>query len=179
MRRILSLILLLACTLPAFAQQTNMELSTLRIGPFKVLMDKAEAEALAHKPLLTATEKNEYKGETVVKYNNELLKVTINQQYAGENLPDKEVITSMSTTSAKFRTKSGMGVGSTRYELLNTYKDYSNFEVYGGWDENSEKRSKTISYMVLRDEDAMTSLSFKMVNNVVVEISVYQDEGGC
>ncbi|WP_222164760.1 hypothetical protein [Edaphocola aurantiacus] len=179
MRRILPFLMLLACTIPAFAQQANMELSTLRIGPFKIFMDKAEAEALAHKPLLTATEKNDYKGETVVKYNNELLKVTINTQYVGENQPEKEVITNMSTTSAKFRTKSGMGVGSTRYELLNTYKDYSNFEVYAGWEEDNEKRSKNISYFVLKDLDAMTSLSFKLVNNVVVEINIYQDEGGC
>jgi hypothetical protein len=171
--------MLLACIVPAFAQQANMELSTLRIGPFKIFMDKAEAETLAHKPLLTATEKNEYKGETVVKYNNELLKVNISQQYAGENQPDKEVITSMSTTSAKFRTKSGMGVGSTRYDLLNTYKDYSNFQVYAAGEEDGDKRSKSVSYFVLNDLDAMTSISFKMVNNVVVEINVYQDEGGC
>lgn len=179
MRRIASLILLLSCSFLSFAQQTNMELSTLRIGPFKVFMDKSEAESLAHKPLLTASEKNEYRGETVVKYNSELLKVTINSQYVGENQPEKEVITNMSTTSSKFRTKSGMGVGSTRYELLNTYKDYGNFQVYTGWDENSEKRSKTISFFVLTDVDASTSLSFKLVNNVVVEISVYQDEEGC
>lgn len=179
MRRFLSLCATLLFALPAFAQQANMELSTLRIGPFKINMDKSEAEALAHKPLLTATEQNEYKGETVVKYNNELLKVTINQQYDGEDQQQKELITNLSTNSSKFRTKSGMGVGSTRYELLNTYKDYSNFEVFAGWEEESDSRSKTISFFVLKDGDAMTALSFKMVNNVVVEINIFIDEGGC
>ncbi|RQO32663.1 hypothetical protein DBR32_00910 [Taibaiella sp. KBW10] len=178
MKYIFSLVCLFF-TVNTFAQQANMEVSTLRIGPFKINMDKAEAESNAHKPLLTAKESNQYNGETVVKYNNELLKVTINLQYNGENKPEKETVTNLSTTSNKFRTKSGMGIGSTRSELLNTYKDFSNFEVFAAWEENGEGRSKTISYFVLKDLDASTALSFKLVNNVVVEISVYMDEGGC
>lgn len=35
----------------------------------------------------------------------------------------------LSTTSSKFKTKSGMGVGSTKAQLLSTYKDYPNFSV--------------------------------------------------
>lgn len=166
-------------SMQSFAQTANMEVSTLRIGPFKINMDKSEAESYARKPLLTAKESNQYNGETTVKYNNELLKVNINSQYDGENKPEKEVITNLSSTSTKFRTKSGMGIGSSRSELINTYKDFSNFEVFTGWEENGEGRSKTTSYFVLKDVDAGTALSFKLVNNIVVEISVYIDEEGC
>ncbi len=95
---------------------------------------------------------------------------------ARKNLLNLPYIAS-STKSAKFRTKSGIGVGSTKDELIVAYKNYPNFSVHQGWDDNGENRSKTISYFNLSDSDAATQLSFKLENNIVTEVSVYINEG--
>ena len=70
-----------------------------------------------------------------------------------------------------------MGVGNTKDELIEAYKNYPNFSVSQGWDDKGEKLSNTISYFNLSDNDASTELSFKLENNVVVEVSIYINEG--
>ena len=67
-----------------------------------------------------------------------------------------------------------MGVGSTKDELLNAYKNYPNYSVNQSWEENE---SKTTSFFRLTDIDARTELSFKLVNNTVVEVTIYVNEG--
>jgi hypothetical protein len=52
-----------------------------------------------------------------VKYNGEVINIEVFQGYGGESKPDAVTITGMTTTSKKFRTKSGMGVGSTGMNL--------------------------------------------------------------
>lgn len=46
------------------------------------------------------------------------------------------------------------------------------------WDGNG-KPCKTVSYFVLTGSDAGSTLSFKLVNNITVEVSVYPIEEGC
>lgn len=68
-----------------------------------------------------------------------------------------------------------MGVGNTRDELINTYKTYPNFEV--NQYKNPEDPSKTEAYFTLDDIDAGTYLTFKMENNVVIEVNIVINEG--
>ncbi|MEF9477634.1 hypothetical protein OWR28_07835 [Chryseobacterium sp. 1B4] len=82
----------------------------------------------------------------------------------------------MTTTSKKFKTKSGIGVGSTRDDLINAYRNYPNFSVRPDWDKN-DKPVKDSGYFNIEDSQAGTLLSFKFVNNIVTEISVYLNEG--
>jgi hypothetical protein len=70
-----------------------------------------------------------------------------------------------------------MGVGNTKNELIEAYKNYPNFSVNQGWEDNSEKTSKTISYFNLSDLDATTELSFKLENNIVTQVSIFINEG--
>ena len=94
--------------------------------------------------------------------------------YLSEAEQNVETIQHLATKSKKFRTKSGMGVGSTKDELLNAYKNYPNYSVNQSWEENE---SKTTSFFRLTDIDARTELSFKLVNNTVVEVTIYVNEG--
>lgn len=55
---------------------------------------------------------------------------------------------------------------------------FPKFQVHPEWDGNG-KPSKTVSYFVLTDSDAGSTLSFKLVNNITVEVSVYPIEEGC
>jgi hypothetical protein len=164
----------------SIAQQSNtgLELTTLRIGVFKVFMDKAEAEKILSKTLKSAKESNNYDGNNTITYNGDIITLEVLPRYISDKSPDKDQIVSIATVSKKYRTKSGMGVGSTRYELLESYKDFPSFEMYPEWMEDG-KASTNVSYFVLNDNTAATCLVFKMVKNIVVEIRVAINEGGC
>ncbi|MCJ7934929.1 MAG: hypothetical protein MUW56_15230 [Chryseobacterium sp.] len=153
--------------------QENFEVSTLRIGPYKVFMPKAEAEKIA------GTKLNIADGEkkNMVKYNGETIQIELFNHYVNEANPSVPSITYMTTTSKKFKTKSGIGVGSTRDDLVNAYRNYSSFSVRPDWDDKNEKPIKDAGYFTLEDSQAGTQLTFKFVNNIVTEISVYLNEG--
>ncbi|AZA79451.1 hypothetical protein EG347_19065 [Chryseobacterium sp. G0186] len=171
MKKIISLFLLVL-TFGSMAAQENFELSTLRIGPFKIFMEKSEAEKIAGAKLKISDGEQ----KNVVKYNGETINIEVFQGYGGEAKPDAVTIAGMTTTSKKFKTKSGMGVGSTRDELINAYKNYPTFSVRPDMDNNG-KRIKDAGYFNIEDYDAGTQLTFKFVNNIVTEITVYINEG--
>lgn len=149
----------------------NFELSTLRIGEYTIFMKKEAAEKLSK----TKFQKfDDYEYKTTVNYFGEKIELVGYKSYISEAEPDVETVQCLGTKSKKFRTKSGIGVGNTRDELLNTYKNYPNFSVSQSWDDNE---SKSTSYFRLSDYDARTELSFKMINNVVVEVTIYVNEG--
>lgn len=153
--------------------QENFEVSTLRIGPYKVFMKSAEVEKL------TGTKLRLMDGgfKNAVKYNGETIMISTTQEYDNDG---KETtgysIYGVSTTSKKFKTKSGIGIGSTKDDILNAYKNYPNYSVSPGWSDQGVKL-KNESYFTMSDSDAGTELSFKMVNNIVTEISVSLNEG--
>lgn len=149
----------------------NYELSTLRIGEYKIFMKKEVAEQLAKK---TFQKFDDYESKNSVNYFGEKIELVGYETYLSETEQNVETIQHLATKSKKFRTKSGMGVGSSKEELLNAYKNYPNFSVNQSWDENE---SKTTSYFRLTDVDANTELSFKLVNNIVVEVMIYVNEG--
>lgn len=168
-----TIMLFLTFLFTAANARDNFDLSTLRIGPFHLKMDIVEADKIAGRKIKSSNsnglEKINYKGETVMLYV---------YGYTGGNNMEARMIGNITTRSAKFRTRSGMGVGSTRDQLIGVYRNFPSFRVYPEWDDNG-KPSKTVSYFVLSDSDAGSTLSFKLVNNITVEVSVYPIEGGC
>ena len=177
MKKLLILSMFLFGMIQSFAQD-NFDISTLRIGPFTIGMKDKAAEQFTKSKLVVYNGPNEYNKKNKVNYNGEIIGITIMETWddAGEKLRGYQIY-SLSTTSKKFRTKSGMGVGSTKEELLDAYKNYPNFSVNQMWDEKSEKLSSTMSNFVLTDNDAGTNLSFTLINNVVIEVNVYMNEG--
>ena len=177
MKKLFSLLLVLGA-LKGYAQEPNWNLSTLRIGPFKVHMKEAEAIELARKPLKVPSESNEYNGSTVVKYNNELLEVSLAQGYVDEQNQDGVFVSEISTKSTRFKTKSGIGIGSTREELWAAYKDFSRIEIFKPYDENG-KRIESDRNFTIYDDEAGTMLTFVLRNNKVAEIKVAIAYEGC
>ncbi|MBB4807813.1 hypothetical protein HNP38_003129 [Chryseobacterium defluvii] len=152
--------------------QENYEVSTLRIGPYKMFMEKAAAEKLAGMKLIP----NDGESKSTIKYHGETILIDIYERYINESKPNELSVYGLSTKSKKFRTKGGIGVGSTRDEVINAFKNYSSFSSYPGWNDKGEK-VKNESRFVLNDDDAGTVLSFKIVDNIVTEVSVYMNEG--
>lgn len=171
MKKIISLFIFVL-VFGSMSAQENFEISTLRIGPYKIFMEKSEAEKIAGIKLKSSDSES----KNVVKYNGEIINIEIFQGYGGAAKPDAVTIAGMTTTSKKFRTKSGMGVGSTRDELINAYRNYPIFSVRPEVDDNG-KRIKDAGYFNIEDYDAGTQLTFKFVNNIVAEITVYINEG--
>ncbi|KAA2217776.1 hypothetical protein [Chryseobacterium sediminis] len=171
MKKIISIIIF-SLTFTYMNAQENFEVSTLRIGPFKVFMPKVEAEKIAGTKL---TNSNSEK-KNLIRYNGEIIQIDLFDNYINEANPSVPSVTYMTTKSKKFKTKSGIGVGSTRDDLINAYRNYPNFSVRPDWDDNS-KPIKDSGYFNIEDSQAGTQLSFKFVNNIVTEISVYLNEG--
>ncbi len=152
--------------------QSNFELSTLRIGPFHLKMSIDEAEKIAGKKLQT----NEiYTSFNAVRYNNEVVNLNI-YEILNENNSKEKKIAQIKTKSPKFKTKSGAGVGTTRHQLLEMYKDFPSFEIFQSWNEDGTI-SKVESVFNLNDTTSGSILMFSLRNNIVVEVSVFYDEG--
>ena len=177
MKKLLILSMLLFGMIHSFAQD-NFDISTLRIGPFTVFMKDKAAEAFTKSKLVVYDGPNEYNKGNKVNYNGEIIEIIIMEIWDDEGKKENGYqIYSLSTKSKKFRTKSGMGVGSTKDELIDAYRNYPNFSVNQMWDEKTEKLSTSKSSFVLTDNDAGTYLSFTMINNVVTEVNVHMSEG--
>ena len=161
----------------SFAQD-NFDISTLRIGPFTINMKDKAAEKFTTSKLVIYDGPNEYNKGNKVNYTGEIIEIIIMEIWDDEGKKENGYqIYSLSTKSKKFRTKSGMGVGSTKDELIEAYRNYPNFSVNQMWDEKTEKLSTSKSSFVLTDNDAGTYLSFTMINNVVTEVNVHMSEG--
>lgn len=117
--------------------------------------------------------------KNTVTYNGEIIQVFTSRHYDNNGKETNSLmIHGLSTTSKKFKTKSGIGVGSSKDEVINAYKNYYSYSVYPGWDDQGALQ-KNVSYFELNDTDAKTVLTFKTVNNIVTELSVSINEGCC
>ena len=175
MKKLLLLGLFLFAVNLSFAQQ-NFDMSTLRLGDFTINMTNKAAEKVTKSKIKVVNTDN-YQ-PTMVNYLGENVEVVFAR--SSNEVGDYDgnfTIFSLSTKSKKFRTKSGMGVGRTKNELFEAYKNYSNFCINQSWDEKTQKQSTVNSTFVLSDNEANTMLSFILRNNVVVEISIYLNEG--
>lgn len=157
--------LLLLFPLLAIAQQNT--LSTVGIGNFTLNMKSSDAEKQKDKKTVyTAYEK----------FNNaKFAKDEVHILYNGE--ASNAVILELRTQSSIYKTKSSIGVGSTRKQLFDAYiSSYPNFRVNQGYNVNG-KQIKNESYFSLEDRDANSMLNFKIKDDIVTEISVFYIEG--
>lgn len=172
MKKVFILIVLLF-SITIFSQE-NFEITTLRIGGINLKMKVEEVEKIAGYKLKTY---DAYERSNEISYYGEKINVTISEYI--ENDKVAKTLYFISTKSKKFKTKSGIGVGNTKQELFDAYKDFQKFEYYPSTDKNTNKYSKEVYYFSLSDLDNNTVLIFKLENNVITEISVGPDESCC
>lgn len=171
MKKVALLILMLLFTYSS--AQENFELTTMRIGPFHLKMDVNEADKIAKKPL--SAKKNE--GNNVINYQGEIVEVHVYETSDSETGTSR-TIGFLKTSSKKFRTKSGVGVGSSKDELIDAFRNFKSFCIMPERNDDGSP-SATESSFVLTDVDAYTFIRFSMKNNIVYDVGIYFDEGGC
>ncbi|WP_228442450.1 hypothetical protein [Chryseobacterium indologenes] len=97
MKKIISLCMLVMAFSYMSAQE-NFEISTLRIGPYKIFMEKSEAEKIAG----TSLKVSDGEKKNMVKYNGEIINIQLYEGYGGNASPEAVTITGLTTTSKKF-----------------------------------------------------------------------------
>lgn len=173
----LALFCLVILMINFLSAQQNFELSTLRMGDFTVHMKDKALEKVSKTKLPVFNGENYFR-TMKTKYFGQPLEITVLQSVTDQGEYAMEsTIYSLMTKSKSFRTKSGMGVGSTKAQLLETYKNFPNLKVSQTYEDQTNSFSKIYSTFILQDFDAGTVLSFNLKNNVVVEVSVYVNEG--
>jgi hypothetical protein len=172
----LFLFILLSTT--AVAQNNNYILSLDGIGPLKLGMPLTELENLL-KTKITLK---------VINVDSIVLVETIKTKYKGINVEidlikwqdETIVVNGMSTNSPLCKTSSGIGVGSTKLQIIAAYEGY-HIDAKPVFDYDTDKpvKSKTMSTITVKEDEEGYAIIFNLVNNKVVSfeiLPIYDDE---
>jgi hypothetical protein len=170
------LFILLSTT--AVAQNNNYILSLDGIGPLKLGMPLTELEKLLKTKItlkvinidpvqLTETIKAKYKG----------IDVEINLFKRQDNII---TVDGIKTSSSLCKTKTGLGIGSTRLQIIAAYDGY-HIDARPVFDYDNDKpvKSKTMSTVTVKEDEEGYAIIFNLVNNKVVSfeiLPIYDDE---
>jgi len=160
--------------------QDRLTVSTMKMGPFKLQMNKQDVEKILNQKIVLAPGDDEYYKTADVNYKDYLL-TFIFQSMTESNNPDSLEVYSISTKDVRIKTLSGLGIGNTKQDLFNTYSDKYDISlfatyIYNKATEMSEKVPGTRTFS-LTDNELYTQLQFTLVNNFVTEITVSMNEG--
>lgn len=172
----LFLFILLSTT--AVAQNNNYILSLDGIGPLKFGMPLTELENLLKTKItlkvinidsvrLTETIKTKYKG----------IDVEINLFKRQDNII---TVDGIKTRSSLCKTKTGLGIGSTKLQIIAAYDGY-HIDAKPVFDYDTDKpvKSKTMSTITVKEDEEGYAIIFNLVNNKVVSfeiLPIYDDE---
>jgi hypothetical protein len=172
----LFLFILFATT--AVAQNKDYLLSLDGIGSLKLGMSLTELENVL-KTKVTLK---------VINVDSVRLTETINTKYKGINVAidlikwqdETIVIDGISASSPLCKTKSGIGVGSTKLQIIAAYEGY-HIDAKPVFDYDNDKlvKSKTMSAVTVKEDKEGYAIIFKLVNNKVVSfeiLPIYDDE---
>ena len=176
------LIVLLAAVLICFgavaqtAASTDV-ISTMRMGPFKLGSFKADVEKITGGKLI-AIDKDEYYDTVKVAYNNSNYILVFNSDYNPDpNAPVKMKLSSITCANTPLKTKSGIGIGSTKAQILAAY-DKFDINIYNDYQYKEKKNARDkIQFINLQDYDAGTQIMFTTENRIVTAITVGVYEG--
>ena len=175
------LILFMFLTTIAIAQNKDYILSMDGIGSLKLGMNLTDLEKLLHTKITLK----------VIDVDSVMLAETITVKYKGidveldlikrQGIPtDEVVIDGISTSSPLCKTKSGLGIGATKLQLIAAYEGYyvDIKPEYTYTDDKAEK-SKTKSSITIKQGEEGYALIFNLLDNKVVSfqiIPIYDDE---
>lgn len=158
------------------ANATNA-ISTLRMGPFKINSYKPDVEKIAGTKLV-AIDKDDYYDTVKVLYNNSNYTLVFNNEYNEDaKAPVKMRLVSIISSNTTLKTKSGIGLGSTKAQILAAY-DKFDINIYNDYQYKEKNNPKDkIQLVTLQDFDAGTQIMFTTENRIVTQIMVGIYEG--
>jgi hypothetical protein len=158
------------------ANATNV-ISTLRMGPFKINSYKPDVEKIVGTKLVVV-DKDDYYDTAKVVYNNSNYTLVFNKEYNDDTkAPIKMRLVSIISNNTTLKTKSGIGLGSTKAQILAAY-DKFDINIYNDYQYKEKKNPKDkIQFIALQDFDAGTQIMFTTDNRVVTQIVVNVYEG--
>lgn len=170
------LFILLSTT--AIAQNKDYLLSLDGIGVLKLGMPLTELEKVLKTKItlkvinidsvrLTETVNTKYKG----------IAVEINLFKRQDNII---TVDGIKTSSALCKTKTGLGIGSTRLQIIAAYDGYHiDAKPVFDYDNDKAVKSKTMSTVTIKEDEEGYAIIFNLVNNKVVSfeiLPIYDDE---
>ena len=156
--------------------QNNRTLSFDGMGAIKMWMPLEDLEKLLQKKIILKVigVDSIVRTETIhVTHKGVAFEVDLINLGARDDTPNIDGIT---TKSPLFKTSSGIGVGADKMKVIAAY---ANYEIVIGpemdYDEQSDKIkvSKTHSYINVSNDENLHTLSFSLVNNKVVSVTVF------
>jgi hypothetical protein len=177
MKKLFSFLFILLST-TAVAQNKDYILSTEGIGTLKLGMPLTELEKLL-KTKITLK---------VINIDSVRLTETIKAKYKGIEVEidlfkrqDYIAVDGISTSSPLCKTKSGIGIGSTKLQIIAAYEGYhiDATPVYEYEGDNKPKKNKTKSTITVKEDVEGYAIIFNLLNNKVVSfeiLPIYDDE---
>jgi hypothetical protein len=152
-------------------------ISTMRMGPFKINSYKPDVEKIVGSKLI-AIDKDDYYDTVKVTYSNSNYTLVFSNEYNEDpKAPVRMRLVSIISSNTTLKTKSGIGLGSTKAQILAAY-DKFDIDIYNDYGYKEKKNAKDkIQYITLQDFDAGTQIMFTTENRVVTEIIVGIYEG--
>jgi len=179
MKKILPLLFMLVTT-TTIAQNKDYLLSLDGIGSLKLGMPFVELEKVLNSKITLK----------VINVDPVVLVETIKVKYKGIDVEislwkrqDYIAVDGISASSLLCKTKSGIGIGSTKLQIIAAYEGYHIdakplFE-YEGDDNDKPKKNKTKSTVTVKEDREGYAIIFNLVNNKVVSfeiLPIYDDE---
>jgi hypothetical protein len=142
--------------------KTNAQICQRNIGELETGFGVSDIEKVIGKKII-ATEDSPVK----IKYNGMDIHLEFTHFEEDENGRPIYELMSMSTSSKKFKTDSGLGVGSTMKEVLQVYEKYRNKT---GFNLITEQENEVIVF----ETDYMNIITYQFKNDKVIKIKIYE-----
>lgn len=171
------LVIFLLTILSLQAQDANV-ISTMRIGIFKLKMTIADVEKAMEQKIKVKHKQDNYFDTVKLMYNQANYTLSFVKRYNEiATAPEVWELYAVSSANTTLKTKSGMGLGNTKTEILSVY-DKNDITITNDWAYKEKGNAKDkIQFVTLNDYDAGTTLIFKTEDRVVKSIEVRLYEG--
>lgn len=168
MKKIVLLFFMLA-SITTIAQSKDYLLSEEGIGSLKLYMSLTELEKVLHTKIKLK----------VINVDSIVLVETINTKYKGIDIDitlikrqDDIVVEAMSSSSPLCKTKSGIGIGAGKLQIIAAYDGYHiDIEPV----DEGESKSKTIRTVKVKQGSEGYAILFTLINNKVVSFDIFPD----
>jgi len=171
----LLLIILLSVPAACFCQNKMLTVSLNGIGDIKTGMKKETVERLLKQKFAPGQHRIDWSVDTLFcQYKHVGYMLVFKKNY--EETPPGVYLKEVNCSAPQLKTRSGIGVGTDKHKIINTYADYR-MEIIPMYDSEARVQSKTKSTVWVYDSDTDKVIVFHLYRNKVESISaaLYQN----